>query len=579
MKREVHWILLMLLIGILLAGCSGTLKVRVVTASTPTPVRRARLTALPALPVAFTVVSKPALSAISSTGPNPSPALPSVPAPSLIAAASTAPTFPIPPASVEPTRVPFSPSATPAAPVIQTMRVAAGGVIITTPTPAVHGMSSPAVSDTTTVTPSLTLSVTATETAIPTASATSSRELIYAPDTPTFIPTRAPSATRTSSVTPMASHTPSITFTPTSTPSASVTPTRWLIEVAPGPDLRIPRMWHTATRLADGRILLVGGSRAPDDFLADVDIFDPTTGRTTHGASLHTPRHAHSANLLRDGRVLVIGGYSLPWRWLDDAEVYDPATNSWAVVPSRYSHGVNHTATAMKDGRILVVGGNTGGGRFTEQVEIFDPHTNAWIEAHPLPGERATHTAQLLDDGRVLVAGGQTNEYGIIGDALLYNPWADIWTVTGPMVKPRLWAQSVRLGDGRVLVTGGMTLAEMPENKLTSSAEIFNPASNTWTAAAAMSQPRYSHFLFPLPDGQVLALAGARDWDCCWTSNSFVREIERYDPAQNEWRTVAELPQPRVQAAATLLADGRVWLTGGRWSYTTHGSDSWFIVY
>jgi N-acetylneuraminic acid mutarotase len=338
-------------------------------------------------------------------------------------------------------------------------------------------------------------------------------------------------------------------------------------------------MWHTATRLADGRVLLVGGSQAVDDFLADVDIFDPTTGQTSRAASLHRARHAHSATLLPDGRVLVIGGYSLPWQWLDDAEVYDPAANSWTVVASRYSHGANHTATVMKDGRVLVVGGNTGSGRFTERTEVFDPQTNTWTEARPMPGERATHIAQLLEDGRVLVAGGQTNEYGIVGDALLYNPLMDTWTVTGPMVKPRLWAQSVRLQDGRVLVAGGMTLAEMPENKLTASVEIFNPGSNTWMDAPALSQPRYSHFLTLLPDGQVLALAGVRDWDCCWTSSSFVREIERYDPVMNEWRTIAELPQPRAQAAATLLLDGRVWLTGGRWSYTTHGADSWFIGY
>jgi phage baseplate assembly protein gpV len=338
-------------------------------------------------------------------------------------------------------------------------------------------------------------------------------------------------------------------------------------------------MWHTATRLTDGRILLVGGSKAVDDFLADVDIFDPITGQTSRAASLHRPRHAHSATLLPDGRVLVIGGYSLPWQWLDDAEVYDPAADTWTVVSPLHSHGVTHTATVMKDRRVLVVGGNTGSSRFTERVDIFNPQTNTWTEAQSLPGDRANHTAQLLADGRVLVAGGQTNEHGIIGDALLYDPQANTWTVTGPMISPRIWAQSVRLQDGRVLVAGGMTLEEMPANKLSASAEIFDPATSAWTAAAAMMQPRYSHFLVLLPDGQVLALGGARDWACCWTSSSFVREIERYDPVTDKWRTVGELPQPRADAAATLLSDGRVWLTGGRWSYTTHGADSWLISY
>ena len=337
-------------------------------------------------------------------------------------------------------------------------------------------------------------------------------------------------------------------------------------------------MWHTATRLSDGRILLVGGSRAVDEFLADVDIFDPTTGQTSLAAPMHRPRHAHSATLLQDGRVLVVGGYALPWGWLDDAEVYDPVANTWTVVPPFYSHGVTHTATLMQNGRVLVVGGNTGSGRSTERVEIFNPQTNAWTETQPLAGARANHTAQLLENGRVLVAGGQTDDNGLVGgDALLYDPQASTWAVTGPMVKPRIWAQSVRLGDGRVLVAGGMTLEDMPANTLSASAEIYNPATNAWSAALAMAQPRYSHVLVLLPGGQVLALGGARDWECCWTGTSFVREIESYDPVTNAWRVVAELPQPRVQAAASLLIDGCLWLSGGRWSYTTHTADSWLI--
>lgn len=348
--------------------------------------------------------------------------------------------------------------------------------------------------------------------------------------------------------------------------------------VSPGGLLHTPRMWHTATSLADGRVLLVGGSQAVDDFLTEVDILDPTTGQTSQAAPLHRPRHAHSATLLQDGRVLVVGGYAVPWRWLDDAEVYDPVGNTWTVVPPLYSHGVTHTATVMNDGRVLVVGGNIGNGQFTARVEIFDPQTNVWSEAQPLPAERADHTALLLKNGRVLVAGGQTDANGLAGgDALLYDPQADTWTATAPMVKPRIWAQPALLADGRVLVAGGMTLEDMPANTFSASAEVYDPASNAWSAAGFMAQPRYSHFLFPLPDGQVVAFGGARDGDCCWNGDSFVREIEIYDPTANLWRVVGELPQPRAQAAAAALLDGCIWLSGGRWFYTTHAADSWLI--
>lgn len=340
----------------------------------------------------------------------------------------------------------------------------------------------------------------------------------------------------------------------------------------------MPRMGHTTTSLTDGRILLVGGSRAVDEFLTEVDIVSTTTGQTSQAAPLYRPRSGHSATLLHDGRVLVVGGYAFPWGWLDDAVVYDPAANTWAMVPPRHAHGVTHTATLLRDGRVLVVGGNIGSSLFTNRVEIFNPQTNAWTALQPLPGERANHTAQLLQDGRVLIAGGQTDENGLVGgDALLYDPQANTWSATGPMIWPRIWAQSVRLPDGRVLVAGGMTLADMPTNTFTASAEIYDPATNAWSLVGGMSTPRYSHFLVTDPTGQVVVFGGARDWACCWTASSFVREIESFDPIAKTWRIVAMLPQPRADAAATVLSDGCAWLSGGRWSYTTHAADSWVI--
>jgi N-acetylneuraminic acid mutarotase len=145
------------------------------------------------------------------------------------------------------------------------------------------------------------------------------------------------------------------------------------------------------------------------------------------------------------------------------------------------------------------------------------------------------------------------------------------------MVEPRIWAQSVQLRDGRVLVAGGMALDDMPTNTFTASAEIYDPISNTWSAAASLSQPRYAYSLERLPNGQVLAVGGAREWECCWNADSFVRAIEVYDPAANQWRAVANLPQPRAYPASVRLSDGRVWLSGGR-TDSTFMSDTWWLV-
>ena len=83
-----------------------------------------------------------------------------------------------------------------------------------------------------------------------------------------------------------------------------------------------------------------------------------------------------------------------------------------------------------------------------------------------------------------------------------------------------------------------------------------------------------------LPDGQVLAVGGARDYDTRWTARSFVDEIEVYNPRANHWHIAGTLPQPGANAAAAFLPDGRLWVTGGQAgeSGATFLSDTWLIA-
>jgi N-acetylneuraminic acid mutarotase len=345
-----------------------------------------------------------------------------------------------------------------------------------------------------------------------------------------------------------------------------------------GVTLQPPRAYHTVTRLSNGEILLIGGSQSPDNFLSEVDIFDPSTGLSRQAAPLHTPRHGHTATLLADGRILVIGGYNIQQQWLTDAEIYDPSANTWTIMPPLHPHGVEHTATLMKDGRVLVVGGCIGSGVCTSRVEIFDPRSDTWSEAMPLKSNRASHTANLLKDGRILIAGGGSgigDDNPVGGDALLYDPQTNSWVATGKMVKMRSQARSVQLTDGRVLIAGGITQEERPLLKMSASAEIYDPISNSWTAIEDLSEARYQHNLVLLADGRVLTIGGARDYNNVWTEGSFVREIECYNPHTGHWNTIGRI-YPGAGAASVLLADSRVWVTGGERS-TNYLPYSWMI--
>ena len=173
--------------------------------------------------------------------------------------------------------------------------------------------------------------------------------------------------------------------------------------------MSVPRESHTATLLPDGRVLITGGHRDRRENIvvyASTEIYDPAHGQFSAGPTLTTPRHKHEAAALADGRVLVLGGSDPRDRTrFSSAEVYDPATNRWSDVSqmrvARYK--LRDTAVRLRDGRILVAGS----GRF---AEIFDPRTNAFT---PVTGdfeqEYSFASAVLLDDGSALVLGGYDN--------------------------------------------------------------------------------------------------------------------------------------------------------------------------
>ena len=86
------------------------------------------------------------------------------------------------------------------------------------------------------------------------------------------------------------------------------------------------------------------------------ELFDPATGTWTDAGRLAEGRAFHTATRLPDGTVLVVGGLA-SGRRLANAERYDPTTGAWtaagALSPGRFAH----TATPLADGAILVVGG------------------------------------------------------------------------------------------------------------------------------------------------------------------------------------------------------------------------------
>ncbi|MBX0328115.1 hypothetical protein K2Z83_10540 [Oscillochloris sp. ZM17-4] len=159
---------------------------------------------------------------------------------------------------------------------------------------------------------------------------------------------------------------------------------------------------HTATLLASGQVLVVGGSGS-SGYLSSAELYDPATGNWSATGSLATARRRHTATLLASGQVLVVGG-SDGSGYLSSAEVYDPTTGSWSDVGSLSTARQYHTATLLLDGTVLVVGGSDGSG-YLSSAERYDPATGSWSPTDSLASARGIHTATLLASGQVLVVG------------------------------------------------------------------------------------------------------------------------------------------------------------------------------
>src|ERR1051325_4931075 len=207
----------------------------------------------------------------------------------------------------------------------------------------------------------------------------------------------------------------------------------------------------------------------------------------TNAPMLRT-RYGHTATLLPDGRVLTTAGYSTGpyYGYQDTAELFSPSTGTWvstAALPAAanpYNGRWQHTSTLLTNGLVLVSGGADQASLFL-QAALYNPSTETWVVTGSLNTGRALHTATLLTNGLVLVAGGygccSTTNFAL-ASAELYNPATGTWTNTGNMTKKRKEHTATLLPNGKVLVAGGVD-----ENQSgLSSAELYNPITGTWTA-------------------------------------------------------------------------------------------------
>jgi trimeric autotransporter adhesin len=186
------------------------------------------------------------------------------------------------------------------------------------------------------------------------------------------------------------------------------------------------------------------------------------------------------------------------------------AFGSQYIGGERSTARVFQTATLLSNGKVLVTGGTgaltNGTYPVLSSAELYDPTTNSWSAAAPMSTPHSWHTATLLGNGEVLVAAGQ-DANGVSSVAEMYDPTSDSWSTVASLSTARQRHTATLLANGKVLVTGG-TVSSTATGGATAGSELYDPSSDTWTAAASLQPARFQHKATLLPNGKVLVEGG-----------------------------------------------------------------------
>ena len=238
---------------------------------------------------------------------------------------------------------------------------------------------------------------------------------------------------------------------------------------APTGSLAVGRGMHTTTLLLDGCVLVAGGidyGEKGDPIFASAEVYDPAAGTWSPTGAMSGPRFKHRSVRLADGKVLVVGGTDVEPsadRPMASAELYDPGTGTWAPTGPLSQARELPAIRLLHDGRVLVAGGalgKFGSYQSLASAEIYDPKTGTWSTTGSMARDRTQFPMVTLADGRVLAIGGATvpRQTALLG-VELFDPVTGTWSEFATLAIARWNHRALLLPDGGVLVVGGYNLS------------------------------------------------------------------------------------------------------------------------
>ena len=343
-------------------------------------------------------------------------------------------------------------------------------------------------------------------------------------------------------------------------------------------------LYHTATLLPDGTVMLSGGFGSgnvrnqavilDEQATPVVTIDDMGGGRVLHGAVLAPPDH-----------VVLLGGTANPVQEGEtsgDAVRLQGETGAHEVPEQSKLARIAHSATLLPDGNILVAGGWTNAGQ-TSSAALVSPNGQLlhYFESENL--ERGRHGALVLPSGNLLLMGGQsinfesgtqTAPFAPVDSAVVLDPSTgeEIQFFGSEELFERIYAEPLLLDERRVLIAGGcrmesgemrgdVLVLHLDDQGLVETDADGEPVMDNWPDV--LSPPRTEHSVTLLEDGRVLVAGGC-------TASAYATALQdAYVLSMPEGGApvvedhIESIGLRRCGHMAALLPNGNVALTGG----------------
>jgi N-acetylneuraminic acid mutarotase len=268
------------------------------------------------------------------------------------------------------------------------------------------------------------------------------------------------------------------------------------------------------------------------------------------------------------GKIYVLGGYPATRETKRTVQLYDPVDDRWELT-TPMPIALNHNMSVSVGGKLYMIGGqltDAGAGNFSDRVFEYDPNTRQWTERARMPTARGGGVAVVVD-GKIYVAGSRPPRGA---DFAVYDPATDAWRTLPDMPTQRNHLAGASV-NGKVYIIGGRFEGGF-QSPQTAAVEMYDPATNSWSARASMPKPR-GGLNGIAAHGCIHAFGGEGNTGAPFGLHA---DHDVYNPTTNTWTSLPRMPTAIHGVTGLAFVNGLIYLPGGG---TSQGGNSGSLIH